>query len=138
MFFKVLVGSHRARGGREYKKGETIESERNLAKIFRNKFQRVSAAGGFPEEQEKLKRPDIPTLDDVADKGGGNEPAVAPPPELGNKVTSGFPGAKKAKLDVYENNHWYVVVDPTNNNELNEKKLRKNKVEPFLKNYLED
>ena len=38
--FEVIGGSHE-QYGREYKKGEIVESSEDLTKVFRNKFRRV-------------------------------------------------------------------------------------------------
>ena len=60
--------------------------------------------------------------------------------EHGVDVTSDFPIVSKLdmELKVFEKSKWFTVVDPENDEVLNEKKLRKGKVEGFLKDYLQD
>ena len=140
MLFKVKNGEHRGRDKKVYKKGDIIESKADLRRIFRGKFREVHGKG--PSSPEDVEKPKIPG---PADEGGEDKEVASPPKsdttekpsEYGVKVTSEFPTAKKVKLDVYRKAFWHVVVDPENGNVLNDKKLRKKDVEPFLAQYRE-
>jgi len=125
MIFKIKRGTHYGRDGKVYKKGEKVESTRDLVAVFSpGKFERDFAA-----EQKAgivtVSKPNIP-------------PPVDKKSEYGKDVTSEFPTAETVEVMVFEDSKWYTIVDKADDSVLNEKKLRRKNVEPFLKQYLDE
>ena len=115
--------------------GEVLESDKDLVKLFPNKF----------EYAEPIDDPDAtPVVTDVPDfplRNVKDDTTVVEPPKegpYGIDVTAEFPKAVEANLTVFEKLKWYTIVDPEDKTILNEKKLRKAKVNSFLEDYLED
>ena len=136
MLFKVKKGTHYGRGGKVYKKGDSVESSRDLASVFsKEKFERDYAA-----EQKVgvavVDKPNIPLP--VAEVKESKEDDVKEFGEYGEDVTSEFPTADKVEVMVFGKSKWYTVVDKADGEVLNEKKLRRKEVEPFLEQYLND
>ncbi len=154
MLFRLKGGSH-AQDGKVYKKGDVIETDRNLCAMFRNKFERVYEQE-LKDTGTELKKPNIPppVQSPPAGKGDGEAAKLTPEPlpevspdadesekdvksEHGDNVTAAFPAAEKIGLSVFEKSNWYVVVDNDDSSVLNGKKLRKDAVAGFLKQYQE-
>lgn len=138
MLFKVLRGSH-YQGKKIYKKGETVESFRDLVAVFgKKKFER-----DYPAEQRTVSvaraKPNIPLpVDDVEEEVEEieDDDKVEEPLSIhGENVTSEFPTAEKVDMIIFVKANWYSVIDKRDNKVLNKKKLRRKEVEPFLEQY---
>ena len=125
-----------------YESGDIVETERDLVKLYGNKFKRVSPEQESPIEGD-VSSPDIPIITKV---GKGDEEVTSPseplPPgdvvenEHGVDVSDSFPLAKEVDLTVFEKSKWYTVVDPDDGTVLNEKRLHGEKqVKAFLNEY---
>lgn len=148
---KARCGNHIERDEKgeliTYKSGDTVSSDRDLVTMFPDKFELVSGQGSE----------DIPTAPEIPSpskgkkgkKKGKKKDAVSETqsPEPGEKlsehgidVTANFPIVSELSIElkVFEKSKWFTVVDPENDEVLNEKKLRRDKVEGFLKDYLHD
>lgn len=64
MFFKVLQGRHVGRNGKTYMKDEVVESEEDLRKVFRDKFEEVDG----PIRKKKLKKSRLAEMEEKAAK----------------------------------------------------------------------
>jgi len=130
------IGPPDKKGNRiTYKAGDKVISEDDLVAKFPKKFELLSS----PPVDGNAK-PDIPVLDSkdkkVSKNKGTPKTVVPEESEHGVDVTKEFPTAVEAKLKVFEKSRWFTVIDPEDNEVLNEKKLRKKKVESFLADYL--
>lgn len=144
MTFRLKKGAgNHADDDKLYKAGDIIKSEKDLDKMFQNKFERIYSNEQLIDPAVVLT-PDIPKSPITdADKDDGGVVKEPPPDsdsapvdnDLGNDVTEAFPTATTLKLKVFENAHWYSVVDMVDNQVLNTKKLRKKEVAPFLLQY---
>ena len=135
------IGPPDSKGKRTtYKAGSRIVSDEDLVAKWPNKFSLVSVS----DEAPLPTAPDIPVLDKKKEKQSKQkqkdmeEPLVetSATSEYGVDVTKDFPTAAEVNLQVFEKSKWFTVVDPDNGEVLNEKKLRRNKVENFLADYL--
>ena len=145
MLYRLRAGSHK-QGGKRYKKGDIVDTTFDLCSMFRNKFEVVHEDlndTGTEEETKRGKKPNIPppvdkgkdkAEDKVVDKGTKSKSLST---LYGEEVTSGFPTAEKVKVRVFEKLRWYMIIDCDDDEVLNEKKLRKKEIEPFLEQYLE-
>ncbi len=151
------IGPPDAKGNRKtYTAGDKVTSDDDLVEKWSNKFVLVS-----PDEYKgAVKAPKIPNpkrkkskdkdveynkdgsvykdMEDPVNVNKESKTSVPEESEHGIDVTADFPTALKVNLIVFEKLKWYTVVDPDNNEVLNEKKLRQSKVEPFLAEYLQD
>jgi len=102
--------------------------------MYPNKFER-----DFPAEQKAgvvtATKPNIPP---PIDKGEDEKTVSSPLSDYGEDVTTEFPTAEQIEVKVFEKSNWFTVIDEVDNSVLNEKKLRRKEVEPFLIQYLED
>jgi hypothetical protein len=92
--FEVIGGSHE-QYGREYKKGDIVESSEDLTKVFRNKFRRV-------DDESRMSRgtqTEGPLVMDVPPPPPPTK--VAPPKVEGKDVTSRFEKAVEQDLRVF-------------------------------------
>ncbi len=109
-----------------YKAGDIIESDRDLRKQFEGKFELIS---GDPDAEKVVSPPDI-RLANKSIKSSTKVQAV--------DVSDQFPLAEKVGLKVLEKANWFTVIDPDNDDQVqNDKKLRKNQVDAFLAEYEE-
>jgi len=144
MLFKLKRGSHLDAKGKVYKKGATIESSRDLVKIFgKVKFERDHAAEqrtGVPviDKKPAIPSPVVKTEKSKKVEEPKNTDTVKESSKYGKDVTSNFPTADDVEVDVFEKAKWYTVIDRADGEVLNTKKLRKKSVEPFLEQYLEE
>jgi len=124
-----------------YKSGDIVESDRDLVTAFPGKFEVVPGqfsedgvvtAPNIPEPSKKEKKITISPKKAISKK------TEIPESEYGVDVTKEFPTASEVELKVFEKSKWLTVVDPDNNEVLNDKKLRRDKVEGFLADYLRD
>lgn len=121
-----------------YKSGDRVSSDDDLVARYPSKFE---LAPGQSQEGRVATAPDIPTpsKSTIKSKSKKSEISNIPEPEkseYGIDVTEEFPTASKVELKVFEKSRWFTVVDPDNNEVLNDKKLRRDKVEGFLVGYL--
>ena len=145
MLFKLKRGTHYDRNGKVCKKGDIVESSRDLVAVFsKEKFER-----DFVAEQKAgvvtVSKPNIPPPvdkdedrieDEVEDDV--EETKSESLSTYGKDVTSKFPTAEKVEVSVFEKSKWYTIVDKADGEVLNEKKLRKKEVKPFLEQYLDE
>jgi len=146
---KQRCGNH-VENGKIYEPGDIIETGRDLSSKFRNKFERIHEAlkDTGKKDTDEIKRPNIPpSVGEGGDTGLNPSPESSPISdeeiveenlEYGEDVTSEFPTAEKLEVKVFEKSKWYTIVDTSDGEVLNEKKLRKKDVIPFLEQYLED
>ena len=131
---KEKVGPHVDEKGKKYKSGDFIESDRPLDKIMPHKFTEVTDGG--VEGKNAPVRPEIP-----GPVSGGDGHAVASSPEIeasphGTDVTEKFELAKAAKLQVFENNKWYTIIDPEDDTVITDKKIRRKQIDGVLKDFI--
>lgn len=147
MRFLLLEGIHKD-GEESYKKGDIVRSQRQLDTIFRGKFQQV-AESGLPIETEigdslpKLTSeeaqwlgasPDVDTSKvDTTEK---ESPDFA---EYGKDVTDkSFPEAAKAGMRIFRKKSFYTVIDTDDNSVMNSKKLKREQLEEFIGDFIEE
>lgn len=123
MKFQVLAGFH-YEGTERYNPGEVFESSRDMLK-YANKFQRVSE--------------DTPVSHLDADRVNQESLQTANKSLFGSDVTDEFPMAEDCGFTVCKAATGYAVLNPRNPLlSLNEHPLEREKVEPFLAEYLEE
>ncbi len=124
-------------------KGDIVESSSDLSVMYPAKFERAyeaeQRAGGIVSHNI----PNIPVnVTPLTDEGEDKTEEQVSEPSLsslyGEDVTAEFPTAKHIQAKVFEKSNWFTVLDDEDNSVLNEKKLRRKDVEPFLVQYLED
>lgn len=121
--FRVINGSH-FEGKIEYVKGQTIQTESDLAKSFPNKFEEVASS---PSKSPTLVTGPLKPnhTDEKKDKGLAD-------------VTSEFPLAVASDLRVHlKSAGWYVVSDPDGEQEIGGKAVRKAEVDGVINTYIE-
>ncbi len=123
------------------KPGEKFESHRDLIAKFckgksgeQCKFEKVHPDEIAPPDES----PNIPSPGAIADTGGAETLASAPPiihSEFGEDITSEFPLAEEKEVKVYIKKYWCQIIDETEDGEevLNNSKLRKKNVNDYLK-----
>lgn len=139
MKFRVAEGSHTDLEGRTYRKGEVLESKKDLTKMWVNKFERVqdnaliTKAGKETkpvedDEEEKLEEESKKVEDDTSDEDDKEE-----------DVTAEFPKAEEAGVKVLKHGKVYGVFDEDDLvTPLHEKPLRKNQVNGFIKTMIKE
>jgi len=117
MKFKVLRGKHAQKektpkgqpAVKIYEAGEVVESDKNLAKIFVNKFELIGK-----ETSTKKKA------------AASSEP---------KNVTADFPTAVEAGLEVYKVGNKWNVLDPDDSTEV-ATQVKKAEIEPAIEAFL--
>jgi len=143
MIFKLKKGTHLQRD-KVYKKGDRVESLRDLVAIFsKEKFERDYEAeqrAGIDAVAVDSKPAIPPPVDKGADKIEKSPPLPEPKFESvhGKNVTSEFPTAEEIEVEVFEKLKWYTIVDLADGEILNKKKLRRKDVQSFLEQYLDE
>jgi len=131
MFFRLKegCGKHTDLDGTEYKAGSIIESETDLCKAFRMKFEVIAE---MPSGKQP-KKPKIPI------KGRGKKKASAPLESdplavYGNNVTEKFEEADPDVVLVYhKKGSGYSIITVADNKPFNDEPLaKKSQVVPFL------
>ena len=152
MKFRLEGGSY-VNGNKKYVKGDVIESDQELDKIFACKFTKLY------EEQAtvttpKYKAPDIPVPQSpvVTATEPGKEETVAKDVKtdaveesepgkvvgLGEDVTDEYPTAKEVGVRIFKDKKsWHTVVDE-DGDVLNKTKLRANKVQAYIGQFMEE
>ncbi len=96
-------------GPKRFKKGEIVETPRNLSEIFPGKFQLVSADGAL-----MINPPQIPDASAVS---------VEPQSAIwGEDVTDAFEGVEELGVKVYKKEGWYSAIK--NEQSLTKRKMR--------------
>ena len=127
--FKLLAGNYRSADKKNYNSGDIVESDRELDKIFVNKFSRVGATEA-PTEPPKAPADSAPANNDKT-------PASAPDDDdKGENITAEYPDAVDAGLEVYKKSGWCTVLDPETGDHLNKTGLRENLVADFIEDHL--
>lgn len=134
MKYELLAGRHVSRNG-VYDKGDIVESDLNLAKLYPAKFREVKDAIALVPEKSSSPPP--------TDEGSGD--AKNSPPSSGQKslegedVTNKFPLAEKITgLTIILKDAKYNVYDSGNKELLNTEPFTKEKsVNKFLKAFME-
>lgn len=120
----IACGSH-IQDGRTYKRGDVVESDVPLDRMFPQKFERFVSSANEPQTPEPEDQSPKGTEDDVSD--------VSPGGTLGKNVTEEFPEAVGAGLLVFKRGAWFYVADPADPDEaIHEKGLRKSAVGSFI------
>ena len=128
-----------------YTSGAVIESNTDLVKRFPNKFIRVN--DDSQDTEIGVSVPNIPkpkkevtlTPEVLPKEAKKNSENAALKELYGDEITEEFPTAAIVNLKVFLKKNWCTVVDPEDDNiVLNEKKLRKNSVEKFLQEYVQE
>lgn len=129
--FKLLAGAH-IQDGREYKAGDVVEADHDLAASFRLKFEEVDGHGR-PSKGRRIDNPTpLPGMDmgleepnkaEKAPKGKAAKAVEIAEPEAesdakpeanakrGRDVTEEFPLAAEEDFKVYRRRGLYTVVD---------------------------
>jgi len=134
MLFKLKNGRHKD-GSKIYVVGDLVRSEVDLDIIFRNKFEKieqvqVETAPKVAKAEPKLPSP--PPEDDVEDDVEEDlEAEVTESSEYGEEVP-GNKLSKKADCRMFKKGNWYTLVSATTGEVLNDKKIKKGQVKPFL------
>ena len=136
--FRVIGGSHE-QYGREYKKGEIVESSEDLTKVFRNKFVRV-------DDETNVSRGT--SVEEAARRGFADvQPAPLPAPKpiqakaAGKDVTARFDKAVEQDLKVFRVGKGadarYFVYDADNlAKSINEKGMDEEGVDAVVQEFL--
>lgn len=127
MKFRLLGGGHNE-GGKLFKKGDIVESARNLVKLFENKFERI----------RKGKRKKAAPADDDPDDPEEETPPTTPKEARGKDVSADFPLAVEEGFSVFRKGSWFHVFEGDETSPLNPKGIKRTKVEEFITTYLED
>lgn len=125
--FKIKAGSHNE-DGKTYRKGDTIESGKELDKIFKNKFERIVAPVVVK----------VPTVKERAHKPEEEEPKTSnektDDPSNDMDVTSDYKMPKDLSgikvMDI--GGGWINVIDAEDGTIYNEKGIRPKAVNKFL------
>ena len=122
-----------------YKAGDVVSSDDDLIARHPSKFELKQ----FSENEDGVAvatAPDIPWPAKRSKKKKKTSRRDEEPEEgeYGVDVTEEFSTASEVGLQVFEKSKWFTVIDPEDDEVLNEKKLRKDKVEAFLASYLQD
>ena len=150
MLFRLITGSYRVKNI-AYRKGETVESSRNLVKVFPNRFVML-------RDDPEPDRPNIPTkkhslsTTEEEDSEQSSSSVLSSEEKKGKKgkkvkkdvideswddMTEDFEQAIAEDLKVYYDGESYKVVNPKFNRILNKKNLPALKdVTSFLKKHL--
>lgn len=146
MFFRLnkRAGEHE-QNGRTYKPGDIIETEMDLCAKFAGKFTLL-----HDDEYEDSGITE-PSIDTPSEEDGDSSKKKKSKPSSGVKrtkkkdvdATEDFPAADDIGVKVFKksksNGDWYNVIDPDNDNEiLNQKLLRKDKVSEFIESITEE
>ena len=128
--YKLLGVSYKCRDGNTYNKGDTIESDRELDKVFVGMFEKLPDVVVIEKQQP----------DSLSSSKGGEESLASPPVE--RNVTKQFSIAKKVGgvkiIRITDGDkEYYNVVDSGNGQLHNGKPLKTpTKVKKFLTNLL--
>lgn len=104
MKFRLTGGSHVA-GDRSYKKGDVIESDKDLVKIFVNKFERLH------DEDTPVSKGTQIDVPGQAPRPAEAEEEAAEVEGLGVDVSAEFPEAAEADVLVFKAGKLYTVAD---------------------------
>lgn len=132
MKFKLLHGKH-SQEGVKYVKGEIVETEMELDKLFVNKFVCIDAT----PMQEPPKKPEIQTPKLTSPSSSNDEEVESQKDETSSSnigdgdVTKEFPTAIEYGLKVICKDNWFEVVDEDGERQ-HDKKLRRSGVEKLL------
>ena len=119
--FRLKGGPH-CEDDKTYKPGDIIETDRELDKIFARakKFERIGSHSS------------------PSNNAGGGDTGALPTSKYGTDVTSIAHGyLLKGTLRVFQKGQWFNVVDMESGTRLNDKAIRKPKLDEFLKQYIE-
>jgi hypothetical protein len=121
MRFRLDGGLHR-QDDRTYKKGDVIETNLELDKMF-------ARTGKFTRLQEETRSPD----------NGGEQAMALPASQHGTDVTSVVnAGLLETSIRVFQRGSWFYVVDVATGDRLNDKALKRDQVGHFVAQYLEN
>lgn len=131
MLYKLIGGRH-VQDGKEYTRGDTIETSVNLTSMFRGKFTRVivEKATGVMAEVAAIDPPAIVTKDEVKSKDESDSKPIT----LGPDMTISFLAAKGTPFKIHKIGEGYQIVN--NDGELinPEGLFTRTEVEIYLKN----
>ena len=136
MRFEVLAGNHVDLAGKLYNRGEVITTNVPLDKKFVNKFKRLGKA---PKDKKKKKKDKGKRKARVKLSAASPAAPDAQAAEArGTNVTDQFESVANEGLLVFKRGPWHHVYDGDNTTPLNDKGLKKAKVEEFVTAHLEE
>lgn len=133
MRFEVLGGKHTTRDGTIYRKGDVVESGRDLTDVFPNKFKRLADVEKLefkPSKKSKLKITKAKATKDDATKDARGTDVTA-------KVLQGLK-LQVEGLSVFSRGDLLHVYEKDETKPLNPKGLKPSELENFLAKYLEE
>ncbi len=157
--YEVLGGTHVEGGRKVYHKGDVIESDKDLVRLFKNKFKEVDpdtptghsamlgrgldpetskALAKAAEKKEKEERKKAEKAAEKAKKEEADESDESDGTEevdLGQDVTSSFEDELTDGFQVFRKNKKYTVVKKGETESLHEGVLRN---KPMVESFLED
>lgn len=140
MFFKIKprCGSH-AEGGKVYRAGDIVPSEKDLVALFPFKFEK--AVDNVPSKGQPIRGAVPPATAPQAQKPEEEKPSDTLPPSsgpLGKEVTEKFPSAKEQDFKVFAVPGGFNVYDADDlKSPLNKEVLKARKdIGPFVENFL--
>jgi hypothetical protein len=117
--------------------GKIIETDRDLAAQFVNKFERVEVAVEELVAAPVEEAAEAPPKKFEAKKPKRKSTKRGPKSKLGRNVTFRFPGAAEQDFLIFADGGAFYVVDKDEvDKPLNEKPLHKDEVAPFMTEYL--
>jgi hypothetical protein len=114
MLFEVTGNGYQDINGRNYKRGEHVESHVDLTKKFKNGFKRVivAAAPTAVAETEAGQASSSPTESEAGNAASGSgDPEINKP--TGKDVTFLFPAAKGKDMFVHKEGDFFIAVNGT-------------------------
>jgi len=148
MKFRLLSGRY-YKDKETFNKGDIVESDKDLCKMFGNRFEKVVEPQPAPSPvMEQTFHHPPPEKEGVeATESAPPSPIVSTLPEdkkfvenidFGLDVSDEFPDAITANVKVFLKDEHYSIVDGGNNHMLNEKPFKKTtRVQKFLTRLLE-
>lgn len=130
LFELISKGEHLHSDGKTYTKGQVIETEQPLDKLFANKFKRLDK-----DEEKEYTRPEIPLAEEGGEKTTSSPPSSSTKRKrspFGKHISSQFDNTAEAGVKVYIKDHWCTVVDSDSGEAVSTKKLRKKDVQDFI------
>lgn len=154
MKFRLIGGNHTEGNGptrKVFKKNAIIDSDRDLTKLFRGKFERIytaeqlEAVAPVPKVAEKPTPAPTPVAEPAPavseptteeKKPEASKESRKPRKRRGRDATKSFPLALEEEFLVFQRGSRFDVYEPEDDAPLNEKGLKKAEVESYIKEYL--
>lgn len=135
--YRVKGGQHDHDNGMRYKAGDVFEEDRDMCKMFPNKFEKLadnlalssgSPIPGLPTSAKHTNKAPVATENE----------AQAPADDIvdGVDVTAEFKNAQKNGFCVIQRGNFYDICNAGETEPLNSQSLKKERVAPFIKKLL--